>query len=341
MILSKILLFPYYITLKIRNRLYDKGKMKTYSWDTPVICIGNVTAGGTGKTPMTEYAVKLYSQHCRVAVLSMGYKRKGKGFMLVKPEDTADMVGDEPLQIKRKFPNVTVAIDRNRKRGIDNLLALVDKPDVILLDDAFQRREIIPSKTIFLVDYNRPIFKDQLLPLGHLRDLPEQIRRADAVVVTKFPEYHSEWDCEKLRKLTRIKPGQEIYFSKIRYCQPKPVFEQYGDNRYIYSKSAYLFTGVANPRPLQEWLCGSYDEIATAKFQDHHKYTAADIFRIRVYAEKNPLCILLTTEKDAQRLRNNRFITEAMKVRMFYVPIEVEFLNGDETKRFNDYLLEN
>ncbi|MBQ7575356.1 MAG: tetraacyldisaccharide 4'-kinase, partial [Bacteroidales bacterium] len=154
--ISKVLLFPYYLTLKIRNSLYDSGRKATYSFDVPIICIGNVTVGGTGKTPMTEYAVRVYSEKYRVAVLSMGYKRRSKGFVVVGVNDSAEQVGDEPLQIKRKFPNITVAVDRNRKRGIDNLLSLADRPEVIILDDGFQRREIVPRKTVFLVDYNRP-----------------------------------------------------------------------------------------------------------------------------------------------------------------------------------------
>lgn len=339
--ISKALFFPYYITLKIRHRLYDKGKIKSYSYDVPVVCIGNVTVGGTGKTPMTEYAVRVYSgKYEHVAVLSMGYKRKGKGFKLVRPDDAVEEVGDEPLQIKKKFPDITVAIDRNRRRGIENLLALDEKPDVIILDDGFQRREVTPSKNIFLVDYNRPIFKDELLPMGRLRDLPDQIRRAETVVITKCPEYIDEWDREKMRKLTRVNPEQNLYFAKIKYCQPKPIFEEFGDNRYIYSKSVFLFTGVANPRPLEEWLCGSYDHIAHEKFPDHHKFTSADIRKIRSYAEHNPLSILLTTEKDAQRLKGNRHITDEMKVRMYYLPVEVEFLTYEETQRFNQYLLE-
>ena len=337
--ISKVLLFPYYLTLKIRNKLYDSGRKATYSFDTPVICIGNVTVGGTGKTPMAEYAVRVYLERYRVAVLSMGYKRRSKGFVVVGVDDTADQVGDEPLQIKRKFPNITVAVDRNRKRGIDNLLSLADRPEVIILDDGFQRREILPRKTVFLVDYNRPIFKDELLPIGRLRDLPDQIRRARAVVITKCPEYTDEWECEKLRKLTRVKPDQELFFSKVKYCQPKPIFEEVGDPRYIYSKSVYLFTGVANPRPLEEWLCGQYDTISHEKFKDHHKYTKSDIHKIKTYADKNPLSILLTTEKDAQRLRSAD-VPESLKVRLFYLPIEIDFLTDDDRQRFNQYLLD-
>lgn len=337
--ISKILLFPYYLTLKIRNSLYDSGRRAAHSFDVPVICIGNVTVGGTGKTPMAEYAVRLYSEKYRVAVLSMGYKRRSKGFLVVDVNDTAEKVGDEPLQIKRKFPDVTVAVDRNRRRGIENLLSQEKAPEVIILDDGFQRREILPQKTVFLVDYSRPIFKDELLPIGRLRDLPDQIRRARAVVITKCPEYMDEWECEKLRKLTRVKPDQELFFSKVKYCQPKPVFEDMGDPRYIYSKSVHLFTGVANPRPLEEWLCGQYDAISHEKFKDHHKYTKADIRKIRNYARRNPLSILLTTEKDAQRLRSAA-VPDDLKVRLFYLPIETDFLTEEDKVRFDSYLLD-
>lgn len=338
--ISKVLLFPYYLTLKVRHRLYDKGRKETFSFDVPVICIGNVTVGGTGKTPMTEYAVRVYSQKYKVAVLSMGYKRKSKGFALVGENDTADRVGDEPLQIKNKFPGITVAVDKNRKRGIDNLLSQADRPDVIILDDGFQRREIIPTKNIFLVDYNRPIFQDELLPIGRLRDLPSQIRRAKAVVVTKCPDYFDEWGKEKVRKLTRINPDQELFFAKVKYCQPKPIYPTIGDPRYIYSKKAYLFTGIASPRPLEEWLIGQYDSISHEKFPDHHRFTRRDIRKIRSYATKNPLSILLTTEKDAQRLINCPYVPEELKVRMFYLPIETEFLTEEDRVAFEKYLLD-
>jgi len=338
--ISKAILFPYYITLKIRHRLYDKGKKKTYSFDVPVICIGNVTVGGTGKTPMTEYAVRLYSEKYKVAVLSLGYKRKSRGFILVNENDTAERVGDEPLQIKRKFPNIAVAVDKNRKRGIENLLSQTERPDVIILDDGFQRREILPAKNVFLVDYNRPIFKDELLPLGRLRDLPSQIRRAKAVVITKCPEYLDEWGRDKMRKITRIKPGQEVFFSKVRYCQPRAIFEGLGDPRYIYSKTVYLFTGIANARPLEEWLIGQYDHIVHEKFPDHHKFTRGDVRKIRSYAHKNPLSILLTTEKDAQRLLHCPYVPEELKVRLFYLPIETDFVTEDDKARFDKYLLD-
>ena len=168
MILSKVFLFPYWLALRIRHKRYDSGWAKSVRHEVPVISVGNVNVGGTGKTPMVEYLVNLLQGDCRVAVLSRGYKRKGKGFHLVEPDDPAQLVGDEPLQIKRKFPDVPVAVDKDRNHGVEQLLALPEgqRPELILLDDGFQYRRLKPSTDLVLVDYNRPIFEDNLLPLG-------------------------------------------------------------------------------------------------------------------------------------------------------------------------------
>lgn len=336
--ISKYLLFPYYLTLKIRHRLYDSGRIQSRNWLTPVISVGNVTVGGTGKTPAVEYLLSIYPESYRPAVLSMGYKRNTKGFILVGTDSDAKAVGDEPLQIKRKFPKAIVACCKDRCEGIDKLLTLPNPPGIIILDDGFQFRGVTPTKNILLIDYNRPIFKDELLPLGHLRDLPEQIRRADAVIITKCPGYLEEAEKRRLIEINRIPHGTKVFFSTVEYCRPKAVFEGIGDNRYIYAKDVYLFSGIARPKPIKIQLMDNYEEIVTVSYPDHHNFTKSDIGNIWNFGRKHPLFLLLTTEKDAQRLLHNEWIPQQMKVRTFCLPVKMKFLEEDEEAAFNHWL---
>ena len=340
--ISKAILFPYYLTLKLRNRLYDKGHKKTYSFDVPIISIGNVAVGGTGKTPMTEMAIRILKDRCRVAVVSAGYKRHSKGFLLVSASDTARNVGDEPLQIKRKFPDAIVAVDSKRERAVRQLLAMPEdvRPEVILLDDGLQYRRLGHSKDIIMEEYGRPAFKDQLLPLGRLRDDPAQIKRADAVVVTKCPDYLDEWERGKMRSGSRLRPEQPIFFSKIKYCPAKAVFPADGDRRYIYSKEVYLFTGIADDRQLVLHLTDSYDTIYHKKYGDHHAYSSMDIRSLYSVAKRNPRVLLLTTEKDAQRLATLSKVPDEVRRRLFYIPVEMEMLTSGEADAFEKFLLE-
>lgn len=340
--ISKFLLFPYYLTLKIRNHLYDTGKLKSTRYDIPVLSVGNIAAGGTGKTPMVELMLKILSEKSKVAVLSRGYKRKSKGFRLVNCDDSAEIVGDEPLQIKRKFPQAIVAVDIERTNAIEQLLSLnqSERPDIILLDDAMQYRKLIPSETFALVDYNRPLFKDELLPIGRLRDIPDQIRRAETVILTKSPEYLNEWEIGRARQANRLRPEQNLYFTKLHYCTPKAVFEGIGDNHYIYSKEVFLFSGIADDKLILLHLSEKYEWIAHKRFSDHHSFTKHDINSLRRFAQKHPRTLLLTTEKDAQRLLHRDNLGDDVKKRLFYLPVETEFLTWDEYFRFQKALLE-
>ncbi|MCF0172274.1 MAG: tetraacyldisaccharide 4'-kinase, partial [Bacteroidales bacterium] len=328
--LSKILLFPYYIALKVRNGWWDRHASAATGYDIPVISIGNVTVGGTGKTPHIEMFIREYLDRAmRVAVVSRGYgRRNGKASHLVKVTDTAEKVGDEPLQIKRKFPQVSVIVDRNRIRAIDTLMKLPfgDVPEVILLDDALQYRKIAPSRQICLITYNRPVFKDNLLPLGRLRDLPEQIRRADTIIITKCPPYLNEWEKEQVRSANHINPRQKVYFTDIRYMEPEPVFEG-ANNRYIYSKEAILLTGIANSRPIRDWVNAQYPTNHHIEYADHHYFTKKDIRTISRTARRHPRCILITTEKDAQRLRSNPWVGDDIRERLFCLPITTALLD--------------
>ena len=341
MILSRVLLFPYWLVLRIRNARYDSGRGKEVQHPVPVISVGNVTVGGTGKTPMVEYLARLLQDKGRVAVLSRGYRRRSKGFRLVETDETADVVGDEPLQIKRKFPEALVAVDKDRNGAISRMLALPpeQRPDVVLLDDGFQYRKLKPALDLVLVDYNRPVYKDELLPFGRLRDLPENIRRATAVVVTKSPQHLDTLDRAELRRKMHLRPEQLLFCSTVRYGDPLPVFPEEADRRYVYSKEVYLFTGIADDRPLQVHLTDSYTRIFHKRFGDHHRFTRGDLRALAREVRRNPRALLLTTEKDAMRLLHCRHIDTEVRRRLFYVPIETEFLTREEKEAFDLQIL--
>lgn len=337
MILSRIILFPYWLALRIRNARYDSGRRQAVQHDVPVISVGNLTVGGTGKTPMVEYLVNRLKEEHRVAVLSRGYKRRSKGFHLVEADDTATTAGDEPLQIKRKFPDILVAVDKDRNHGVEQLLALPEaqRPEVILLDDGFQFRKLKPSTNLLLVDYNRPVFDDELLPFGRLRDLPEQIRRADAVIVTKTPTLLDEYERGQMRRKLHLRPEQPLFFTSIQYDAPKPVFPEQADMRYLYSKEVLLFTGVADDRPLLVQLSDRYERIDHKRYGDHHRFSRRDLKDLARYVRRNPRTLLMTTEKDAMRLLHADRLDAEVRRRLFCLPIEPAFPGWEETREFD------
>ena len=370
--IDKILLFPYYLTLKLRNRLYGRPGRKLHYADAPTLCIGNVTAGGTGKTPHVEMVLRLLQQSeawsgKQLAVLSRGYKRDSKGFQQVTSGGSATMFGDEPLQIKKKFPDVTVAVDKDRVEGCE-LLVHPDKlkerkyarkcwnrdfppADYIVLDDAFQYRKLKAAKNIVLVDYNRPVHRDMLLPLGRLRDLPERIFDADAVIVTKCPAELDELAraqfVEQMGFTDYLPSGcdaanpsgrrQFIFFTTILYGQAERVYTT-AEPRYLYAKKAILVTGIAGDGPLRAYLSDTYKLIKRFSFPDHHRYTWKDINRIQDASAAQPTAAILTTEKDAQRLLDYSGMPETLMQRLFQVPISVDFLSADERETFTDFI---
>ncbi|HON54610.1 MAG TPA: tetraacyldisaccharide 4'-kinase [Bacteroidales bacterium] len=327
-LINYVLLFPYFIVLKIRHYLYDSGFLKSKKFDLPVISIGNIEIGGTGKTPHTEYLIKKLMPTERVAVLSRGYGRKSKGFHFVRIDSTVKEVGDEPLQMKRKFVDVIVAVCEKRVKGVEIMLSLPpeSRPTVIILDDAFQHRKISPSTNILLVDYNHMLEEQILFPLGRLRDLPEQKKRADIVIVTKCPAEISPEERFVREQHLKLSNNQKLAFSTINYGEPKALFEG-ADRRYIYSKYAILITAVANPKPLQYQLVSDYKLVERLNFRDHHNFTKRDVEKINKKAAKWPKAVLFTTEKDAQRMMENNNFSALVRERIFYIPIEVEFVS--------------
>ena len=366
--IDKILLFPYWLTLKLRHFFYDSGLKKVSKADVPTICIGNITVGGTGKTPHTEMLLRTLLQDeewggKNIAVLSRGYKRKTKGFQQVTSDGSAIAYGDEPLQIKKKFPGVTVAVDSSRVEGCDFLVypekletskkgrKCIDKnlaaSDLIILDDAFQHRALKPTLSIVLVDYNRPVFNDHLLPFGKLRDLPGRIAAADIVIVSKCPNEVNAWDkCTWAENLgirnfdasscsgtRRNGKRQHLFFSTITYDTADAIFPE-GNPRYIYTNRLILFSGIANDAPLLSYLSSNYKIVRHFRFPDHHKFSKGDMNTIASAAREFPTAVIMTTEKDCQRVRDCHKIKEELKQRMFYSPIKTVFLTENERENF-------
>ena len=368
----------YRIILGIRHFLYNKGWKKSVRAEVPTVCVGNVTVGGTGKTPHTEMILRMLLQsdewaYYDIAVLSRGYKRKTKGFQKVGREGTALLYGDEPLQIAKKFPAVTVAVDKDRVEGCRFLThpeelqtsrkarkcldKSVPKADLILLDDAFQYRRLRADVNIVLVDYNRPVKKDRLLPWGKLRDLPSRLKAADILIVTKCPTYLDEWEkgkwasqlgvdsfntatCTGIRKLGKKKEKvQTVLFSTIGYQPMVPVYPEEADSRFVYAHRLILFTGIAKDTPLRAYLSDKYKEVKRFSFPDHHKYSNGDIRKVARAVRDFPTACVATTEKDAQRVVDTKKVPETLRKRLFQVPIDINFLTPAEQAVFETTLL--
>ena len=372
--LDKIILAPYYLTLKLRHYLYDHGIRKVSTCVVPTICVGNITAGGTGKTPHTEMILRTLLKSDEwayedIAVLSRGHLRASRGFQIVKRDGSVKEYGDEPLQIKKKFPGVTVAVDRHRVKGCD-LLCHPEKlktekrarksaseeiapADLIVLDDAFQYRALRAYYNIILVDFNRPTYKDKLLPFGRLRDLPERFSAADIIIVSKCPAYLEdskkiEWaqtfglkDYDTMTCKGTDRKGKEkiLLFTTIWYSALNPIFEE-ADPRYAYSQKLILFSGIAKDTPLRMYLSDEHKIVKRFCFEDHHKYTKYDVRRIMNAVREHPTAVVATTEKDCQRILDLGNIPHDLKVRLFQVPIEVGFLSEHEKEVFETSLLE-
>lgn len=338
---------PYRWIMEARNRAFDRGRLGSRSFDTPIICIGNITVGGTGKTPHTEYLIRLLKERWKVAVLSRGYGRKTSGYIKADEHTTMPMIGDEPFQIKEKFPDITVAVCEKRVTGAANLLAGDDAPSVILLDDAYQHRHIKAGLYILLVDFNRPVWSDCTLPFGRLRESDIGTRRADVVIVTKCPAHITKEQMELCRKNLKTKEGVPVFFSKVEYGNIYPLFAmaqpvatdiQAGDN-------VLLLAGIANPAPLKKEIEKRGAKVTLMQYADHHNFSNSDIDAIAAaYNKLSGKKIILTTEKDATRLRRTAGMTQEIKENIYAIPIEVKIIDNKENE-FNqkilDYVTEN
>ncbi len=328
----------YGLGVKARNQLFELGVLKSRSFKTPVISVGNITVGGAGKTPHVEYLIRLLKDQHKVAVLSRGYKRKSKGFVRADKDTPMRMIGDEPFQMKQKFPDITVAVDRDRCHGIDELTDSNDKEaaDVILLDDAFQHRYVKPGINILLVDYHRLIIYDKLMPAGRLREPKDGKSRADIVIITKCPADLKPIDYRVITKAMNLFPYQELFFSTIDYCPLKQLFggeelplEQLND------KHVLLLTGIASPKQMQEDLTAMGAKINALSYADHHQFHKKDIRRINeVFASMAEPKMIVTTEKDAVRLEDVEGLSDEVRKSIYKLPIKVSFML-DQEEEFN------
>lgn len=306
----------YGFVMLIRNFLYDSRILKSKSYEIPVICVGNLNTGGTGKSPMIEFLLKVLGKEYRVASLSRGYKRKTSGYYLLKGTEAAAEVGDEPLQFKKKFPEALVAVDADRQNGISNLLK--EKPEVILLDDAFQHRKVKPGFNILLTAFGDLYIDDFMLPTGNLREPGFGAERADIILVTKCPPNLNRSEQEHIRTKLELRNYQELFFTSIKYSEEIISAEKTIMLRDLTNTPFTLVTGIAKPEPLVKYLEGKKLKFEHNTFGDHHNFNSSEI------AELQKEDLILTTEKDYMRLQN-----KIAKEKLFYLPIEVSFINGE------------
>lgn len=340
----------YGLGMDIRNALFDMGVLPSVSYDIPIINVGNITVGGTGKTPTVEYLIRLLAGRYRVAVLSRGYKRKTKGYILSTTASSIEEIGDEPWQIKQKFPDVIVAVDANRRRGIERLMTdeATKDVDVILLDDAFQHRYVKAGHNILLVDYHRIISDDCLLPAGRLRERPSSSTRASTIIVTKCPQHINAMGFRVILSSLNIRPYQQLFFSTFTYetmhqlwgdgmLEPETLRK---DNTHV-----LLLTGIGNPRQMEQDVRKFVQHVSTLTFPDHHYFTKRDVDTINRALQDLPQPhIIITTEKDAARLLHLEGLTEEVKRCTYVFPIGISIMR-DEKEKFdktiNDYVQEN
>jgi tetraacyldisaccharide 4'-kinase len=323
MILLRKLLFPiailYGFITAVRNYLYDKGILKSYSFDIPIIAVGNLSVGGTGKTPQIEYLVRLLSPKYKVATLSRGYKRKSKGFVLAAANANAELLGDEPYQYFKKFPQIQVAVDADRCNGITQLLAQKDRAEVILLDDAYQHRKVKAGFYILLTTYDELFCDDFMLPTGNLRESRAGAKRADMIIVTKCPSDITEIAQENIKQ--KIGLNTPIYFSFVAYDDRVYNASESIKVSEIKNQPKVLLAGIAKPKPFMDYLGTENDVVIT--YPDHHPFTESDIASIKKQAAEK---IIVTTEKDFVRLE-----AEILRKQLYYLPIKSQLVNHDKT----------
>ncbi len=328
--------------VRFRNWLFDMGLKKSKSFSIPIISVGNITVGGSGKTPHVEYLIRLLHDKAKIAVLSRGYKRKSHGYVLAEESTTMPEIGDEPFQMHQKFSDIYVAVDAKRARGIENLQndEASKDVDVVLLDDAFQHRYVKPGINILLVDYHRLIIYDKMLPAGRLREPLSGKNRADIVIITKCPKDLKPMEFRVLTKAMDLYPFQKLYFTSIDYDTPKGVFEEKQiELDKLQDYHVLLLTGIASPKQMEHDLKPMTKDITNLSFGDHHSFKGKDIDRINNTFESMPEPrIIITTEKDAVRLRETEGLYEKVKSNMYELPIKVSFML-DQQDNFNEKII--
>ncbi len=326
--------FLYGFVVWVRHLLFDLGVLPSEAFRIPVISVGNLSAGGAGKTPHVEYLVRLLKEKYTIAVLSRGYKRKTRGYLLAGPGSNAQDIGDEPLQMHKKFDGIFVAVHEKRREGIKKLLQ--DHPDInlIILDDAFQHRYVKPGLNLLLTGYYNPFFKNFLIPVGNLREAKFRARRADAVIVTKTPPVFSPLDRRYfLQKLSRYRL-QKVFFSKLSYQKMLPLTPETPADPPGKIKTIFLLTGIARSEALEEHLKTKCEDLIVHKYRDHHQFTAGNLQKLQNHFNKtiSHSKVVITTEKDAMRLLGMNPGEHFSGMPVYYLPVQVVFQDNDKRK---------
>ena len=333
----KLLLLPlailYGIGIAIRNGLYAVGLLRGVTFSIPVISIGNLTVGGTGKTPHTEYLIRMLHEYLPLAVVSRGYKRKTSGYLEVVPNHNATQAGDEPLQYKRKYPHVPVAVAESRSFAIPQVIRSHPSTRLVLLDDGFQHREVVPGLNILLTEYNRLFTKDWLLPIGRLREWRSGAKRADIIVVTKCPDHLPPTEMEEIRSAVTYEKNQQVFFSKYRYGQP---YKMYGNGERIALRpelDVLLVVAIAGTEYLLEYVDSLCGDVRMLEYNDHHPFSNFDVGDIERHFKLMPEGrerIILTTEKDAMRLDLHRELLLGLSLPIYILPVAVQFIDTSQ-----------
>ncbi len=337
MSLARLLLFPftflYALAVRLRNHLYNIGYSRSFQFEVPVIVAGNLSAGGTGKSPMIEYLVRLLIGKYEIAILSRGYNRKSKGFRIAGDEDNAATIGDEPMQYYSKWKNkLTVAVGEDRAEAIPEILFHKPETQVILMDDGYQHRAVTPHQALLLTAYNKLFYKDYLLPGGRLREPRREARRADAIIVTRCPAGIDAAERKEIEKLIRvyINPTTRVIFTYLTYEQPIAIFSNLNPENY---EQVFLFSGIADPTPFHEYARSRWNVLGVKAFNDHHRYTSRDAGELagKLKEPGHENMMMLTTEKDAVKLKNNPETAILENLPLFYLPVRMAFIeNGPE-----------
>ncbi len=334
--LLRILLFPlallYGSVVWLRNKFFDWGILPSKSFAHPLIGIGNLSTGGTGKTPHIEYLIKLLSSSYKVATLSRGYKRKTRGFNFATPQSRVRDIGDEPMQIYSRYPDTFVAVSECRRKGVENILKHNPMNQVILLDDVFQHRYVKPGLNILLTDYHKIFTNNYLLPTGNLREPRKGARRADALIVTKTPSVFSPLDRKLIMRSLEKYGLHKVFFSYIKYSNWHPITHVARQQNLQKAKTIFLLTGIANPTPLGEHLKRLCLDLKVFRFADHYQFKPADILKVteNFDATFSGTKAIITTEKDSMRLKDPDIMELIKNYPVYYVPIEVDFHERDK-----------
>lgn len=348
-IIALPLSFLYGLVLYMRNKAYDFGVLSSKEFKMPVISIGNLSTGGTGKTPHIEYLIRLLKPKNAMATLSRGYGRSTNGFIVATEHSTTFEIGDEPRQFKRKFFDVNVVVENNRVKGIKKIQELFPEVNITLLDDAFQHRAVKSGLSILLTEYNKLFYNDYVLPSGNLREFKSGYKRADIIIVTKTPLFLSPLEKKIIIKEINPEAYQKIYFSYIKYGNFIPLMEEKRlndsllNNDYYFSRnySILLLTGIADSSPLQEYLKENVKNFSSVHFKDHHEYSITELLELKKTFNEltSENKIIVTTEKDAMRLDKPGLMEVLKSLPVFYIPIEVAF-HGKDEEEFNKNILD-